>query len=56
MIDENGGSERGGLARDLGLMLLAGVVLGLLYNFIGLGSQPAWGLDWIADLNSLKTR
>lgn len=35
--------------RDAGTLLVAGLALGLLYNFIGLKSQPAWGLDWIAE-------
>ena len=29
-------------------MLAVGVVLGLLYNQIGLTGQPAWGLAWVA--------
>lgn len=42
MTDEQRGSLRGIL-----VILIAGLLLGLSYNAIGLRSRRSWGLDWI---------
>lgn len=35
------------VARGVLAILLAGTALGLLFNWIGLASRPAWGIAWI---------
>lgn len=36
-----------GLVRDVVVIVAAGVVLGLVYNWLGLQSPDGWGLPWI---------
>lgn len=52
-VSDTGIEPRENLLRDAAVLLLAGALLGLLYNFIGLRSRPGWGLDWIASRQTL---
>jgi rhodanese-related sulfurtransferase len=47
-MDQRAGSD-GKWVRDALGIVLAGVVLGGLYNWLGLEGKPAWGLPWIAE-------
>jgi rhodanese-related sulfurtransferase len=38
----------GGLLRGVISIVGVGVALGIAFNWLGLGGQPAWGLAWIA--------
>ena len=49
LFGRRGEEESGpGLWSGVAGMVAAGIVLGLVYNQIGLTSQPAWGLAWQA--------
>jgi rhodanese-related sulfurtransferase len=38
-----------GIARDVVTIVVVGVALGVAFNWLGLSSQPAWGLPWIGE-------
>jgi rhodanese-related sulfurtransferase len=41
--------EPGGTLRGVVVILITGILLGAGYNYLGLKSNPAWGLSWIAE-------
>jgi rhodanese-related sulfurtransferase len=43
-----GETGNGGLAGGVTLILLAGVALGISYNWLGLRAKRPWGLPWVA--------
>jgi rhodanese-related sulfurtransferase len=45
--ERNRGPAEGGTIGSIAAILAVGIVLGVAFNAIGLGSRPGWGLAWV---------